>query len=66
MRYPYINDTVTGQLSGDASTIYEVEYNDRETLSEIIEYIQKTYLDIHIVTIDEGLVRIMPLKKMTK
>lgn len=33
---PRIHDTVTGQLSGAASTIYEVEYNDRKPYPKLL------------------------------
>jgi peptidoglycan/xylan/chitin deacetylase (PgdA/CDA1 family) len=62
---PRVHDTVTGQSGGAVSTVYKVDYNDRETIAELIEYIQKTYPEMPIVTINEGLDRIMPLYMMT-
>ena len=62
---PHINDTATGQSSGSVSVVYKVDYNDREIIAELIEYIQRTYPGMQIVTIDEGLDRMMPLYKIT-
>ncbi len=55
---PQVNDTITGQSSGTTSRVSNVDYNDRETIVQIIEYIHKNYPDMHIVTIDEGLDRV--------
>lgn len=52
---PLANDTVTGQLSGAVAHLDKVDYNDRETIIELIEYIHNNYPDMRFVTINEAL-----------
>jgi peptidoglycan/xylan/chitin deacetylase (PgdA/CDA1 family) len=55
---PRVNDAVTGQSSGATARVSNLEYNDRETIVQIIEYIHRNYPDMHFVTIDGGVDRI--------
>jgi hypothetical protein len=52
---PQPGDTVTGLSSGASGKLWEVYYNEREALIEMIEYVHKNYPDMQIVTIDKGL-----------
>ncbi|MBI5664931.1 MAG: polysaccharide deacetylase family protein [Nitrospirae bacterium] len=52
---PQPGDTVTGLSSGASAKLWEVYYNEREALTEMIEYVHKKYPDMQIVTIDKGL-----------
>jgi hypothetical protein len=52
---PQPGDTVTGLASGAYGKLWEVYYNEREALIEMIEYVHKNYPDMQIVTIDKGL-----------
>ncbi|MFH2046167.1 MAG: polysaccharide deacetylase family protein [Pseudomonadota bacterium] len=52
---PLINDTVTGRNSGTTSVLSKVDYNDRESIAELIEYIHTNHPDMRFVTINEAL-----------
>ncbi len=52
---PQIGDTVTGVSSGASAKLTRKEYNEREAITEMIEYIHSTYPEMRIVTIDQGL-----------
>jgi hypothetical protein len=52
---PQIGDSVTGQSSGAVGRLTRTYYNEREALTEMIEYIHRNYPDMRIVTIDQGL-----------
>lgn len=52
---PLEGDVVTGESSGAISKIESIDYNEREALNEMLDYIHKNYPDMQIVTIDKGL-----------
>jgi peptidoglycan/xylan/chitin deacetylase (PgdA/CDA1 family) len=52
---PQPGDTVKGERSGATARIGNILYNEREQLSDMLGYIQKSYPDMQIVTIDKGL-----------
>ena len=52
---PQPGDTITGASSGATARIDYIMYNDLVQLSDMISYIHKTYPDMKIVTIDQGL-----------
>ncbi len=52
---PQIGDIIKGELSGASATMTEKYYNEREAITEMIEYIHRNYPDMRIVTVDQGL-----------
>lgn len=52
---PQPGDTITGALSKATARINYIIYNELAQLSDMIGYIRKTYSDMRIVTIDQGL-----------
>ncbi|MBI5056053.1 MAG: polysaccharide deacetylase family protein [Nitrospirae bacterium] len=52
---PQANDTIKGQTSGATCKLDRVIYNEKEDINDMIEYIQKKYPGMRIVTIDKGL-----------
>ncbi len=53
--YPQTGDIITGELSGASARMAMKCYNEREAITEMIEYIHGNYPDMRIVTIDQGL-----------
>ena len=52
---PMEGDTVTGLSSGATGFIHSVIYNERQTLEDVLGYIQTRYPDMRIVTLEQGL-----------
>ncbi len=52
---PLPGDSITGQASGATARINRIMYDERAAISELIRYVRKTYPDMRIVTIDQGL-----------
>jgi peptidoglycan/xylan/chitin deacetylase (PgdA/CDA1 family) len=52
---PRAGDTVTGTTSGATARIDKIRYNDPTQLADMIDYIKRTYPDMKIVTVDQGL-----------
>jgi peptidoglycan/xylan/chitin deacetylase (PgdA/CDA1 family) len=52
---PQSGDIVTGESSGASARMTGVYYNEREAITEMIEYIHSNYPDMRIVTVDQGL-----------
>jgi peptidoglycan/xylan/chitin deacetylase (PgdA/CDA1 family) len=52
---PQPDDTITGRTSGTICKLDRVIYNEKEEITDMIEYIHKNYPDMRIVTIDQGL-----------
>lgn len=52
---PQANDIITGQSSNATCNLDKVDYNQKEALIEMLEYIHTKYPDMRIVTIDKGL-----------
>jgi peptidoglycan/xylan/chitin deacetylase (PgdA/CDA1 family) len=52
---PREGDTVTGLSSGATGFIHSVVYNERQTLEDVLGYIQTRYPDMRIVTLEQGL-----------
>ncbi len=52
---PQIGDTVTGESGGASAKLVSIYFNEREAITEMIEYIHRNYPDMRIVTIDKGL-----------
>lgn len=52
---PQIGDTVTGVSGGASAKLVSIYFNEREAITEMIEYVHRNYPDMRIVTIDQGL-----------
>jgi len=52
---PQIGDVITGESGGASARLSKISYNEREAITEMIEYIHRNYPDMRIVTIDQGL-----------
>ena len=61
---PQAGDTITGAASGATARIDHIMYNDSTQLVNMIDYIQRTYPGMRIVTVDQGLdlLGVPPLK----
>jgi peptidoglycan/xylan/chitin deacetylase (PgdA/CDA1 family) len=52
---PRAGDTITGGTSGATARIDHIMYNELTQLSDMLDYIKRTYPEMRIVTVDQGL-----------
>jgi polysaccharide deacetylase len=52
---PLAGDSITGQSSGATARLDHLIYDERAQITEMLQYVQRRYPDMRIVTIDQGL-----------